>query len=131
MNAQKGKYTWKPQGGDQGHFNLVAGNGEIIAAGKSKQSLDEAKGDMMIIQRFGRDLSNYEVLPSRDNKSYWVFRSPIDGDIKLTSETFEKKSGAKTGIESAVRVSATTRLEGFPEDTPADSKKSESGCDTI
>lgn len=97
--------------GDNSHFVLKAGNGEKIISGKTPSTLNDCRADIKHLQRYGGCRENYQIMESANKQWYFNFVSPQDNDIKGTSETYPKRSGAEEAIQAVMKIAATDRQE--------------------
>lgn len=83
------------------HFNIIAGNGEIIGTSeiyKSKQSC--VKGISSVIKN-SQDINRFEMRISKSNEHYFVLKA-ANNKIILVSEMYKTTQGCEKGIASVM-----------------------------
>ena len=105
------------------HFNLKAGNGEVIASSQTYKELDAAKNGCASVGKNAPEAAvedqtvegyatekhpKFEVY--KDKAGEFRFRlKASNGEIIATSEGYKSKAGCKNGIES-VRKNADSEI---------------------
>ncbi|MAO09912.1 MAG: hypothetical protein CMC07_03245 [Flavobacteriaceae bacterium] len=85
--------------GDQYHFNLKAGNGQVILSSEMYNSKAAAKNGIESIQKNCSDDARYEKKTAKNGKFHFNLKS-TNGQIIGSSQMYSAESGMNNGIES-------------------------------
>lgn len=102
-----GHYDLKKAKNGQFHFNLKAGNGEIILSSEMYASKASAENGISSVQINATDEDQYEVKPSKDGQHYFVLKAKNHQVIGV-SEMYTAPSAAQKGMQSVVKNGPTT-----------------------
>lgn len=94
-----GKFELKVSGGGKYHFNLKAGNGQIILSSEMYESKSAAENGIASIQKNAADDARYERKESSNGKPYFNLKAS-NGQVIGKSEMYESASSMENGIES-------------------------------
>lgn len=94
-----GKFELKTAKGGQFHFNLLAGNGQIILQSEMYESKSSALNGISSIQKNATDDNRYDRLVSNSAKPYFVIKAG-NHQIIGQSQQYESEAGRDNGIES-------------------------------
>lgn len=94
-----GKFELKIAKSGQFHFNLLAGNGQVIMQSEMYESKASAQNGISSIQKNAADGSRYDRLVSKSGKPYFVLKAG-NGQIIGQSQQYESDAGRDNGIES-------------------------------
>jgi uncharacterized protein YegP (UPF0339 family) len=97
-----GHYELKKAKNGQFHFNLKAGNGEIILTSEMYASKASAENGISSVQTNSPDEAQYEVKPSKDGQFYFVLKAKNHQVIGV-SEMYTTESASKKGVQSVVK----------------------------
>lgn len=104
-----GHYDLKKAKNGQFHFNLKAGNGEIILASEMYASRASAENGISSVQNNAAFEEQYEIKPSKDGQHYFVLKAKNHQVIGI-SEMYSTESAVKKGIQSVIKNGATTDI---------------------
>lgn len=105
-----GKFELKKTKEGQFHFNLLAGNGQIIIQSATYDTKADALNDIAIIQKIAGDDSKYERYVSESNKPYFVLKANQNKLIGQ-SQQYETEAGRDNGIEAVKKNANTSSVE--------------------
>jgi len=94
-----GKFELKTAKSGQFHFNLLAGNGQIIMQSEMYESKPSALNGIASIQKNAADDARYERLVSKTEKPYFTLKA-ANHQVIGQSQMYENESGRNNGIES-------------------------------
>lgn len=94
-----GKFEVKTAKGGQTHFNLLAGNGQIILQSEMYESKTSALNGIASIQKNAGMEDRYERLVSKSGKPYFVIKAG-NHQVIGQSQQYESEAGRDNGIES-------------------------------
>ncbi|WP_369790022.1 YegP family protein [Rouxiella sp. WC2420] len=112
-----GHYDLKKAKNGQFHFNLKAGNGEIILSSEMYASKASAENGITSVQINATDEGQYEIKPGKDGQQYFVLRAKNHQVIGV-SEMYTATSGLQKGMLSVVKNGPSTDIRDL---THADS----------
>ena len=105
-----GKFELKSAKSGQFHFNLLAGNGQIILQSEMYESKASASNGIASIQKNAADDSKYDRLVSKSGKPYFVLKAG-NGQIIGQSQQYESEAGRDNGIESVKKNAPDATIE--------------------
>ncbi|KAB8311280.1 MULTISPECIES: YegP family protein [Rahnella] len=111
-----GHYDLKKAKNGQFHFNLKAGNGEIILTSEMYASKASAENGISSVQANAPHEAQYEVKPSKDGQFYFVLKAKNHQVIGV-SEMYTTESAAKKGILSVVKNGPTADIRDLTQQT--------------
>jgi uncharacterized protein len=94
-----GKFELKVAKNGNYHFNLKAGNGQIILSSEMYESKAAAQNGIASVQKNGADDGRYDRRTSANGKPYFVLKAGNGQEIGR-SEMYESTSSMENGIES-------------------------------
>lgn len=90
--------------GDQFHFNLKAGNNEVILTSERYTAKANALGDIAAVKANAPLEARYERRTSSSKEAYFVLRGG-NHEVLGTSELYSSSSARESGVE-AVKAAA-------------------------
>ncbi|HNV88182.1 MAG TPA: YegP family protein [Methylotenera sp.] len=94
-----GKFEVKTAKSGQTHFNLLAGNGQIILQSEMYETRASALNGIESIKKNAGMDERYERLVSKSGKPYFVIKAG-NHQIIGQSQQYESEAGRDNGIES-------------------------------
>ena len=94
-----GKFELKEAANGQFHFNLKAGNGQIILSSEMYSSRSGAENGITSVQKNAGDDARYDRKESSNGKPYFTLKAG-NGEVIGRSEMYESTSAMENGIES-------------------------------
>lgn len=94
-----GKFELKVAKNGKFHFNLKAGNGQIILASEMYETLKSAQNGIDSVKRNAGNEKRYETKMSAKNQPYFVLKAS-NGEVIGKSEMYSSASAMKKGIRS-------------------------------
>ncbi len=94
-----GKFELKTAKSGQFHFNLLAGNGQIILQSEMYETKASALNGIASIQKNAADDARYERLVSKTEKPYFVLKA-ANHQVIGQSQLYESEASRDNGIES-------------------------------
>jgi uncharacterized protein len=94
-----GKFEVKTAKSGQTHFNLLAGNGQIILQSEMYESKASALNGIASIQKNAGMDDRYDRLVSKSGKPYFVIKAG-NHQVIGQSQQYESDAGRDNGIES-------------------------------
>jgi len=98
-NGMAGKFEVKTAKSGQTHFNLLAGNGQIILQSEMYETRASALNGIESIKKNAGMDERYERLVSKSGKPYFVIKAG-NHQIIGQSQQYESEAGRDNGIES-------------------------------
>ena len=94
-----GKFELKTAKNGQFHFNLLAGNGQVIMQSEMYESKASALNGIASIKKNAADDKRYDRLISKSSKPYFVLKAG-NHQVIGQSQRYESEAGRDNGIES-------------------------------
>lgn len=94
-----GKFEVKTAKSGQTHFNLLAGNGQIILQSEMYETKASALNGIESIKKNAAMDERYERLVSKSGKPYFVIKAG-NHQVIGQSQQYESEAGRDNGIES-------------------------------
>ena len=94
-----GKFELKTSSNGKFHFNLKAGNGQIILSSEMYESKASATNGIASVQKNAPDDGRYDRKTSANGKSHFNLKAG-NGEVIGTSEMYESTAAMENGIES-------------------------------
>jgi len=94
-----GKFELKVSASGKYHFNLKAGNGQIILSSEMYESKSAAENGIASVSKNAADDARYERKESSNGKPYFNLKA-TNGQVIGKSEMYESASSMESGIES-------------------------------
>jgi uncharacterized protein YegP (UPF0339 family) len=98
-NSMAGKFEVKTAKSGQTHFNLLAGNGQVILQSEMYESKASALNGIASIQKNAGMDDRYDRLVSKSGKPYFVIKAG-NHQVIGQSQQYESEAGRDNGIES-------------------------------
>ena len=115
------KFELKTSSSGQFHFNLKAGNGEIILTSETYVAKSGAENGIESVRTNAPKDERYERKTSKKDEPFFVLKA-ANGEVIGRSEMYSSAKGMENGIESVKRNAPGARVEDLTE-----SAKSHSG----
>lgn len=93
------KYALLKSSNDKFHFNLKAGNGEVILSSQMYEAKASAEDGIASVKANSADDGNFERKTAKDDSPYFVLKAG-NGQIIGNSEMYSSTSAMENGIES-------------------------------
>ncbi|MFI8480252.1 YegP family protein [Pseudomonas sp. NPDC078700] len=103
------KFHLKKAKDGQFHFNLLAGNGEIILTSEMYKAKDSALNGIESVKKNSAREGAFEVKASSNDKHYFVLKS-TNGQVVGQSQMYASAASCKAGIESVQKNAPTAVL---------------------
>jgi uncharacterized protein YegP (UPF0339 family) len=97
-----GKFQLKKASNGQFHFNLLAGNGQVILSSEQYKARDSALNGIESVRRNALREGAFEVKESSNGKHYFVLKAS-NGQVVGQSQMYASRAGAEQGCESVRR----------------------------
>lgn len=94
-----GKFELKVSSNGKYHFNLKAGNGQIILSSEMYESKSAAENGIASVSKNAADDGRYERKVSSNGKPYFNLKAS-NGQVIGKSEMYESEASMENGIES-------------------------------
>mgnify|MGYP001432859391 FL=1 len=94
-----GKFELKVSSNGKYHFNLKAGNGQIILSSEMYESKAAAENGIASVKKNAGDDARYERKESSSGKPYFNLKAS-NGQVIGKSEMYESAASMENGIES-------------------------------
>ncbi len=94
-----GKFELKTSTNGKYHFNLKAGNGQIILSSEMYESKAAAENGISSVKKNSPDDGRYERKESSNGKPYFNLKAS-NGQVIGKSEMYESVASMENGIES-------------------------------
>ncbi len=94
-----GKFELKVSSNGKYHFNLKAGNGQIILSSEMYESKSAAENGIASVSKNAGDDARYERKVSSNGKPYFNLKAS-NGQVIGKSEMYESEASMENGIES-------------------------------
>ena len=94
-----GKFELKVASNGKYHFNLLAGNGQIILSSEMYESKSAAENGIASIQTNAGDDARYDRLTSSAGDPYFTLKAG-NGQVIGRSEMYKSTASMENGIES-------------------------------
>lgn len=105
-----GKFELKKASNGQFHFNLKAGNGEIILSSETYESKDSARNGIASVQKNCTDDARYEKSEASNGKHRFTLKA-ANHQIIGTSQMYASAASRDAGIASVKANGTTTDIE--------------------
>ena len=94
-----GKFELKTSANGKFHFNLKAGNGQIILSSEMYETRGAAENGIESVKKNAGDAARFERKTSAKGEPYFVLKATNGQEIGR-SETYSSDSAMENGIES-------------------------------
>ena len=105
-----GKFVIDTRKNGDFHFNLKAGNGQIILSSQGYSSRDACMNGIESVKKNGSDDSRFERKTSTNGKFYFNLKAG-NGQIIGSSEMYESEASCEKGIESVKKNAPDATVE--------------------
>lgn len=96
-----GKFELKKSKNDKFHFNLLAGNGQIILTSEMYEAKASALNGIESVKKNGGDAARYEKLTGKDGSPYFVLKA-TNGQVIGQSQMYSGEAARDNGIQSCI-----------------------------
>ncbi len=103
-------YELNKTSSDQFHFNLKAGNGEVILSSQSYAQKASALTGIESVRTNGPDAANYEKKVSSSQQPYFVLKAQ-NAQVIGQSQMYASEAARDNGIASVQANCASTTLQ--------------------
>ena len=97
-----GKFDIKRAKDGQYHFNLKAGNGEVILSSEMYRAKSSAKNGIASVRTNASIAARYDRRKNRAGKDYFVLKA-ANHQVIGVSEAYESKRSMENGIKSVAK----------------------------
>jgi uncharacterized protein YegP (UPF0339 family) len=104
-----GKYELKLSPSGKFHFNLKAGNGQVILTSQLYESKTAAEAGIESVRTNSPDDARYERRTSKNDEPYFVLKAG-NGQIIGQSEMYSGEAAMENGIESVKKNGPDSEL---------------------
>jgi len=104
-----GKFELKKSANGQFHFNLKAGNGQVILSSETYKEKRSAEGGIASVQKNAPGDGRYERKKSSKGQDYFVLTA-TNGQTIGTSEMYSSAAAMEGGIESVKKNAPDAEL---------------------
>jgi uncharacterized protein YegP (UPF0339 family) len=94
-----GKFQLKKASNGEFHFNLLAGNGQVILQSELYKAKPSALNGIESVRKNAPDDAHYERKSASNGKAYFVLKAS-NGQIVGQSQMYASESGRDNGIAS-------------------------------
>ena len=109
-NIMAGKFEVKSAKSGQTHFNLLAGNGQIILQSEMYESKASAMNGIASIQKNAGTEERFERLVAKSGKHYFVIKAG-NHQVIGQSQQYESEASRDNGIESVMKNAPEATIE--------------------
>ncbi|MDT4873734.1 hypothetical protein FQZ97_1089940 [compost metagenome] len=103
------KFHLKAAKDGQLHFNLLAGNGEIILTSELYKAKDSALNGIESVRKNSQREGAFEVKPAANGKYHFVLKA-TNGQVVGQSQLYASEAGCVAGTESVKKNAPTAVL---------------------
>lgn len=96
-----GKFELKKSRNGKFHFNLLAGNGQVILSSEMYEAKASAVNGIESVKKNGGDAARYEKLVGKDGSPYFVLKA-TNGQVIGQSQMYSGEAARDNGIQSCV-----------------------------
>ncbi len=97
-----GKFEVKKSKNGKYHFNLKAGNGQIILSSEMYESKSACQNGIESIKKNGGDEKRYERKASKNGEPYFILKAGNGQEIGR-SEMYSGNAAMENGIQSVIK----------------------------
>lgn len=105
-----GKFVIKKSANGKFHFNLKAGNGEIILSSEMYETKPACENGVESVKKNAPDDGRYERKTNAKGEPYFILKAGNGQEIGR-SETYSSTAGMENGIKSVKNNAATAKVE--------------------
>ncbi len=110
-----GKFEIKKAKNGQFHFNLKAGNGEVILSSEMYKAKDSAENGIESVKTNSPEDGRYDRRESKNGEPYFVLKAG-NGEIIGKSEMYSSASAMENGIESVKKNGPDAKVVDLSEE---------------
>ncbi|OJU92524.1 MAG: hypothetical protein BGO13_05520 [Burkholderiales bacterium 66-5] len=96
-----GKFELKKSRNGKFHFNLLAGNGQVILSSEMYEAKASAVNGIASVQKNGGDAARYDRLTGKDGSPYFVLKA-TNGQVIGQSQMYSGEAARDNGIQSCI-----------------------------
>lgn len=96
-----GKFELKKSKNGKFHFNLLAGNGQVILTSEMYQAKASAVGGIESVKKNGGNASRYQKLAAKDGSPYFTLKA-TNGQVIGQSQMYSGEAARDNGIQSCI-----------------------------
>jgi uncharacterized protein YegP (UPF0339 family) len=108
-----GKFVIDTRKNGDFHFNLKAGNGQVILSSQGYSSKDGCLNGIESVKKNAADENRFEKKVSTNDKFYFNLKAG-NGQIIGSSEMYESEAGCDNGIASVQKNAPDASVEEAP-----------------
>jgi len=105
-----GKFELKKSKNGKFHFNLVAGNGQVILSSEMYEARAGALNGIESVKKNGGDEARYDKLTGKDGSPYFVLKA-TNGQVIGQSQMYSSEAARNNGIQSCVNHAPGAALD--------------------
>ena len=105
-----GKFHLKKASDGQFHFNLKAGNGEIVLTSELYKTKDSALNGIESVRKNATRDGAFETKAASNGKAYFVLKAS-NGQVIGQSQQYTSEASAKQGIQSVTSQAPSATLD--------------------
>jgi uncharacterized protein len=105
-----GKFVMKSNAAGKFHFNLKAGNGQVILTSETYESRAAAENGIAAVRKNAPDDGRYERKTSKAGEPYFVLKSG-NGEVIGKSEMYSAPAAMENGIASVKQNAPEAPME--------------------
>lgn len=94
-----GKFQLKKASNGEFHFNLLAGNGQVILQSETYKAKRSALNGIESVKKNAPDDSRYECKAAANGKFHFILKA-INGQIIGQSQMYASEASMRNGVES-------------------------------
>ncbi len=104
------KFHLKKAADGQLHFNLLAGNGEIILSSELYKAKDSALAGIESVRKNSQREGAFEIKAAASGKFHFVLKA-TNGQVVGSSQMYASEAGAEGGCESVKKSAPDATLQ--------------------
>ncbi|TRO31417.1 YegP family protein [Pseudomonas sp. ALS1279] len=104
------KFELKKAKDGQFHFNLLAGNSQVILTSEMYKAKDSALGGIESVRKNSQREGAFEIKQSSNEKHYFVLKA-TNGQVVGQSQMYSSLAACKGGIESVQKNAPSAPLD--------------------
>ena len=105
-----GKFQLKKAANGEFHFNLLAGNGQVILQSETYKAKPSALNGIESVQKNAREDARYERKTAANGKFHFVLKA-TNGQVIGQSQMYASEASMNNGIESAKNNAPDAEIE--------------------
>ena len=96
-----GKFELKKSKNDKYHFNLLAGNGQVILTSEMYEAKASAVNGIESVKKNSGDAGKYDKLTGKDGSPYFTLKA-VNGQVIGQSQMYASPATRDAGIQSCM-----------------------------